>query len=69
MVIFGGGFRQMFLSLQREVEQILLDLQYQGFWSYSNVQPLRTNTGLMHSNLSHDEHNAVAEFCKMDFEC
>jgi len=57
-VIFGGDFRQILpvVTKRSRVDVVASSISTATFGFYCNVQHLRTNIRLMHSDLSHDEH-------------
>jgi len=64
MVIFRGDFRQILPVVTKgsRVDIVASSVSRATLWSYCNVQHLRTNMRLMHSNLSHGEHEQLQNF-------
>jgi len=66
MVIFGGDFKQILSIVTKDnrVDIVASSISRATFWSYCNIQHLRTNMHLMYSNLSDNEHEWLRSFAK-----
>ena len=66
MVIFGGDFRQILPVVTKgsRADIVAYSISRATFWSYCNIQHLRTNMRLMHSNLSDNEHERLRSFAE-----
>ena len=69
--IFRGDFMQVLTVVIKgsRADIVASSISRASFWCYCNVQHLKINMRLMHSNLSHDEHERVVKFCRMDVKC
>jgi len=66
MIIFYGDCRQLLPVVTREsrADVITSSISRTSFECYCNVQHLKINMRLMHSNLSHDEHERLRSFAE-----
>ena len=66
MVIFGGDFRQILSVITKgtRADIVTSSISKAAFWSYCNIQHLRTNMWLTHSNLSDNEHERLRSFAE-----
>jgi len=66
MTIFGGDFRQILhvVTKGNRADMVASSISRATFGSYCNIQHLRTNMRLMHSNLSDNEHGRLRSFAE-----
>ena len=66
IVIFGGDFRQVLpvVTKGNRADVVASSISRASFWCYCNIQHLKINMRLMHSNLSHEEHEWLRGFAK-----
>ena len=64
--IFGGDFRQILPVVTKgsRADIVASSISRATFWSYCNIQHLRTGMHLMHSNLSDNEHEQLRSFAE-----
>jgi len=67
MIISEGDFRQVLPVVTKgsRADIISSSMSRASFWCYCNVQYLKINIRLMHSTLSHDEHERLQSFVEL----